>query len=323
MGRTRIRRHPRRGQALKNGNEQQNIGNGRSRRFAALAVVAALVLVAGVSLAAGCARGEQPGDGTTNGLTGTLVVRGSDTMVNLSAAWAEGFMAANQAAEVSVQGGGSATGFTALIDGSAELANASRAIKAEEAQALTDKGKPAAVEHIVAYDAVTMIVNPQNSVVSLTMTQLSDIFTGKVTNWKDVGGPDLAITVYSRESSSGTYAFVQEHVMGKADYSTSARLMPSTESIVQAVAQDKTAIGYVGLGYVTETVKGLAVAKDSTLAPVTASVASVLDKTYPVARPLYVYSVGQAGELAQAFIDFCTSEAGSAITTELGFVPVE
>jgi phosphate transport system substrate-binding protein len=252
----------------------------------------------------------------------TLVIRGSDTMVNLTAAWAESFMAANQGVQVSVQGGGSSTGFAALVDGSTDLANASRPIKDSETKALEAKGKPP-MEFIVAYDAVTMIVNPANPLKSLTLAQFSDILTGKVTNWKDVGGPDQGITVYSRESSSGTYAFVQEQVMGKADFVSSARLMPSTESILQAVAQDKTGLGYVGLGYVTSGVSVLGVAREAGATPVVPTVASVLDKSYPISRALYIYSAGAPSVLGNSFIEFCVSQTGGQITQEMGFVPIK
>lgn len=231
-------------------------------------------------------------------------------------------MNANPGVQVSVSGGGSATGFAALVDGSVDLANASRPIKDSERKALEDKGK-APVEHVVAYDAVTMIVNPSNTVRSLTMAELADILTGKITNWKDVGGPDSPITVYSRETSSGTYAFVKEHVMKGEDYAASARLMPSTQSIVEAVAQDRTGIGYVGLGYVTDTVVALSVAPEAGAQPVVASVDTAANGTYPLARPLFIYSAGEPGELAQVFIDFCSSEAGCRIAADLGFVPAQ
>lgn len=254
-----------------------------------------------------------------SGQGGALVIRGSDTMVNLSGAWAEAFMQANPGVRVSVIGGGSATGFAALIDGSADLANASRPIKDSESTSLAAKGKPA-VEHVVAIDAVTMIVHPSNPVRSLTMDQLADIFTGRVTNWKDVGGPDLPVTVYSRETSSGTYAFVKEHVMKNADYTASARLMPSTESILQAVAQDKGGIGYIGTGYLTDAAAALSVAGAEGSDPVRPTVEAAASGLYPLARPLFVYSAGEPSQLAQAFIDFTTSEAGRRITTEMGFV---
>lgn len=287
--------------------------NGRTLgRAVTMWLALALAMAAAVGMVSGC---------TKETAAGSLVVKGSDTLVNLSAAWAEAFMEANEGVEISVQGGGSSTGFKALIDGMADLANASRPIKDSERQALEAKGK-VPVAHVVACDAVNMVVHPSNPIRSLTMQQLSAILTGQVTNWKSLGGEDRPITVYSRETSSGTYAFVREHVMGDQDYVFSARLMPSSESILQAVSQDATAIGYVGLGYVTEAVRVLAVAVDDASPAVPPSIETVNDGSYPVARPLFVYSAGEPGDLGKAFIEFCTSEAGRAITEEMGFVPV-
>lgn len=288
----------------------------RSGSTLARFAVAALVVAVALSGATGCRR-EPP---VTDGLSGTLVIRGSDTLVNLSAAWAEAFMELNPGVQVSVSGGGSSTGFAALIDGSGDLANASRPIKSSERQALETKGKPA-VEHVVALDAVTMIVNPSNPLESLTMGQLADILTGRVTNWRQVGGSDQAITVYSRETSSGTYAFVREHVMGNEDYVASARLMPSTESVLQAVAQDRGGLGYIGMGYLTPAVKALKLAPTADATPVEATEENAVSGAYPLARPLYVYSAGEPGEIARAFIEFATSEAGRRIAVEMGFVP--
>lgn len=279
--------------------------------FAGSLTVLALGLVV-----SGCGVSERP---IADGLNGTLVIRGSDTLVNLSAAWAEAFMEAHPGVVVSVSGGGSSTGFAALIDRSVDLGNASRPIKDTERQALADKGTPA-VEHVVALDAVTMIVHSSNPLNDLTMAQLSSILTGAVTNWSELAGPDQAITIYSRETSSGTYAFIKEHVMGDADYAASARLMPSTEAILQAVAQDVGGIGYVGLGYVTDSVRALKVAAAAGDDPVEATTANAASGVYPLARNLFVYSAGEPNELARAFLDFCTSEAGRAITEEMGFV---
>jgi len=282
--------------------------------------ILAVVIAAGLTLCApsGCAG---PADGQAPGGPGeTLVIRGSDTMVNLVAAWAEGFMSANPNLRVSVQGGGSASGFAALIDGSTDLASASRPIKVSEIKALEAKDK-SAIERVVAYDAVVFIVNPHNPVSDLTMAELSGILTGGITNWKDVGGPNTEITIYGRESSSGTYAFVQEKVMGGADYVTRARLMPSTVSIAQAVAQDKTGVGYVSLGYLTSLIKIVGVAQDSVSAPVVPSAVTVLDSSYPIARSLYFYSAGAPSRSGEAFVEFCLSKIGADIASEVGFVP--
>lgn len=279
-------------------------------------MTAVLVLTVAAGALSGCGGNEAAGDEEET----TLVIRGSDTLVNLSAAWAEAFMEANPGYQVSVSGGGSSTGFAALIEGSVDLANASRSIKDSERQALEDKGTPP-VEHVVAMDAVSIVVHTSNPIESLTMAQLADIFTGRVTNWSAVGGEDREITIYSRDSASGTYAFVREHVMDEEDYAPAARLMNSNKAIKEAVAQDPTAIGYIGLGYVDDTVKVLAIAADENSEPVAPSVESAASGAYPVARNLYVYSAGEPSELARKFIDFCTSEAGRAITEEMGFVP--
>ncbi|HCJ09818.1 MAG TPA: hypothetical protein DHW14_01430 [Clostridiales bacterium] len=304
--------------------EESTFGRERGRGLIGRAVctgrttlgLALVVLLVGGALA-GCGPGTAA-DGEGTG--GTLVVRGSDTLVNLSAAWAEAFMEANPGVQVSVSGGGSSTGFAGLIEGSVDLATASREVNDFERQALIDRGTPP-VEHVVAVDAVTMIVHPSNPVRELTMSQLADILTGQVTNWADVGGPDLAITIYSRETSSGTYAFVRERVMGNKDYAASARLLPSTYAIIEAVAQDRGGIGYVGMGYVTDAVVALKVAGDEASEPVEATVENVTSGAYPLARNLFIYSAGEPGPLAKAFIEFCTSETGRAITEEMGFVP--
>lgn len=288
----------------------------RSRHGSSWLVASALGVLVLALVTAGCGGGQ---DTTTDGLQGTLVIRGSDTLVNLSAGWAEAFMNANPGVMVSVSGGGSSTGFAALIDGSVDLGTASRPIKETERQALADKGTPA-VEHVVALDAVTMIVHPSSPITSLTMAELADLLTGRITNWSALGGPDQKVTVYSRETSSGTYAFVREHVMDDADYVASARLMPSTEAILQAVAQDIGGIGYIGLGYLTDEVRALTVAADAASSPVEATTENAADGTYPLARNLLVYSAGEPGELAQAFLNFCVSEPGKAITEEMGFV---
>lgn len=279
----------------------------------------ALVLLAAVAL--GCARGRPGGPGSSGPGDGALVVRWSDTMVNLAAAWAEAFMAANPGVEVSVSGGGSSTGFSSLIDGSTDLADSSRAIRDSERRSLEAEGKTP-VEHVVAVDAVAVVVNPGNPVASLTVTQLAGLLTGRVTNWKDVGGPDLPVTIYSRETSSGTFAFMQERVTAKQDFTSEARLLPASEALLIAVAQDRGGLGYVGLGYITNDVRAVALAPDNApAAAVRPSSATAADGRYPLSRPLFIYSAGKPGQSAQLFIDFCVSEIGREITTEMGFVP--
>lgn len=252
-----------------------------------------------------------------------LQVKGSDTLVHVSSGWAENFMKANPDIEVSVTGGGSGTGIAALINGTADLANASRPIKDKEIKLAKENGVNP-MEWVVGMDGIGVIVNPKNPINELTMDQIKNIFTGKAENWKTVGGPNKGIVLYTRDSSSGTFAFFQEHVLGKDDYSVKARRMPSNSAIVQSVADDKYAIGYVGLGYVTEAgdrVKALLVKADDKSKGVEPTVATVKDGTYPISRALLVYSNGQPKGDVKEFVDFMLSEAGQKVVLDMGFVP--
>jgi len=285
-----------------------------------LAKVVLLVAIAGGVLS--CSKkSEEPSTGAKR----TVTVKGSDTMVQLVSTWAEAFMKAHPEVEVSVTGGGSGTGIAALLNGTTDLCAASREMAGQEKKALVDKGgKP--VETVVARDGIAVVVNPQNPINALTLEQLKKIFTGAYTNWSQAGGPNENVIVLSRESSSGTYVFFQEHVLNKADYTNQARLMPATSAIVQAVASDKAAIGYVGLGYAAEAkgkVKVLAVKKDSASPAVAPSDETVKAATYPIARALYFYTNGDPSGPAKEFAEFCLSGAGQKIVQEIGFVTVK
>ncbi len=261
------------------------------------------------------------------GLAGQAVqVKGSDTMVHLSSAWAEKFMQANPGMEVAVTGGGSGTGIAAVLNGTCDLANSSRDIKESERAAIRKKGfEPK--EYTVALDGIAVIVNPSNPLNTLSMNQIKQIYTGQAGKWKQVGGGDGKIVVYTRDSSSGTYAFFQEHVLGKKDYCVRARRLAATSAIVQAVSEDLNAIGYVGLGYVKEAgskVKVLAVkAKDSDSQGVLPSEETVKDKSYPIARGLFVLAKGEPQGAAKAYVDFMLGSQGQAIVREMGFVPMQ
>ena len=180
-----------------------------------------------------------------------LSIKGSDTMVHLVSSWAEEFMKSNAETDISVTGGGSGTGIAALINGTTDICAASRGMKEKE-QKQAEANKVSPVEIPVARDGIVLIVHPENQVNSLTIDQLRLIYTGKISNWKEVGGPDKPILLLSRESSSGTFVFFQEHVLNKEDFSNSARLLPGTSALVQAVAADRGAIAYVGLGFAAE-----------------------------------------------------------------------
>lgn len=254
----------------------------------------------------------------------SVTIKGSDTMVHLVSTWAEEYMKVNKDAEVSVTGGGSGTGIAAIINGTTDICASSRNITKEEMEKAKAKGFEAE-EITVARDGIAIIVNPSNPINELSMEQLKAIYTGESGNWRELKGSDEAIVVLSRESSSGTYVFFQEHVLAKEDYTPKARLMPATQAIVQAVAEDAGAIGYVGLGYAQGAgarVKVLKVKSSPSGEAVMASEENVKNGSYPVARPLFFYTKGTpAGEIKN-FVDFALGSEGQKIVKEAGYVPV-
>ncbi len=254
-----------------------------------------------------------------------ITIKGSDTMVHLASAWAEAFMVSHPDTDISVTGGGSGTGIAALLNGTTDVCIASRSIKTKEITLAKEKGLNPN-EIVTSRDGIAVVVNPGNPVTELTMEQIGKIYTGVYTNWNQLGGKDHEIVILSRESSSGTYVFFQEHVMKKKDYSPEAMLMPSTSAIIQSVTQDVWAIGYVGLGYgvqAADRVKMLNVKNDVESPAVAPSVASVQDTTYGIARPLFFYTNGVPTGVTKAFVEFALSEAGQAIVLETGYVPVK
>jgi phosphate transport system substrate-binding protein len=253
--------------------------------------------------------------------TATIRIKGSDTLLPLAQKWAESYMALNPGTSISVTGGGSGVGIAALIDGSTDIATASRKIKMDEKLKLQEAGK-SYVETIVAYDALSVIVNPDNKVKKLTREQLEDIFTGKITNWKDVGGDDLAIVCYSRESSSGTYEFFKEHVLSNKNYSSTCLMMPATASIIQSVSQTKGAIGYVGLAYVNSTVTALSVSYDKGTTYISPSLTTAMDKTYPIVRPLYFYYLKTVETYLKPAMTWVLGTDGQKIVKEVGYIPL-
>jgi phosphate transport system substrate-binding protein len=254
-----------------------------------------------------------------------LVIKGSDTMVHLVTNWAEAYMKQNPNAEVAVTGGGSGTGIAALINGTTDICASSREIKDKEKQLAKEKNVEAK-EVTVARDGIAIVVNPKNPIKEIDMQNLAQIFTGAITRWNKLGGGDEEILVFSRESSSGTYVFFQEHVLKNKDYTPKAKLMPATSAIIESVSADKGAIGYVGLGYALAAggkIKILAVKADANSPAVMPSDQTVIDGSYAVARPLYLYVSSKASQNAVAFIDFCLSETGQAIVREAGYVTVK
>lgn len=243
-------------------------------------------------------------------------------MLPLSQQEAENFMKTDSLTSVSIVGGGSGVGISALIDGTTDLAMSSRDLKMEEKLKLEDK-KVKLVETVVGFDALSVIVNPANTVTQLSREQLEDIFTGKIKNWKEVGGANEKIIVYSRESSSGTYEFFKEHVMGKKNYANDVLSLSSTGAIVQSVSQTKGAIGYVGIAYADQSVKSLGISYDQGKTFVQPSLATALDKTYPVSRPLYYFYDAAKVTLVKPYVDYVLSEAGQKVLADVGYIPVK
>ncbi len=254
-----------------------------------------------------------------------LTIKGSDTMVHLVSTWAEVYMEAHPEAEISVTGGGSGTGIAALLNGTTDICAASREMKQKEEDLAAQKGiEP--VEFTVARDGIAVVVNPANPIDALTLEQIRNIYIGTYTRWNQVGGPDEPIVVLSRESSSGTYVFFQEHVLEKKDYRQDALLMPATSAIIQSVSADKWVIGYVGLGYAVEAgekVKILGVKADDEAAVVMPSEETVDSGQYSIARPLYLYTAGEPQRPVKDFIDFCLGAEGQKIVRETGYVVVQ
>ena len=254
--------------------------------------------------------------------------KGSDTIVNLALAWAEKYQGEHPDVRISVTGGGSGTGIAALINKTVDIANASRKIKSEE----TDEAKANGVdpvEHIIARDAIAVIVNPENPVSKLTLQQISDIYSGKLTNWKEVGGDDRPIVRLSRETNSGTHVYFLEKVLrlgnkeDKTLFSMDTLLLPSSEGIIAEVRQNPNAIGYDGLGYVPKDLKVIAIAKETGGIYVLPTIATVNDKTYAIARDLYMYTNGEATGVIKEYLDWILSPEAQQIVADLGFVPAK
>lgn len=257
----------------------------------------------------------------------SLQNKGSDTMVNLALAWAEAYQLVEPSVSVSVTGGGSGTGITALANGTVDIANASRAIKKEEIAAMQAKGVDPQ-EFIVARDAIAVIVNLHNPVERLTLPQISAIYSGEITNWSQVGGEDRPIVRLSRETNSGTHVYFLEEVLrlGNPDlpvfFSPDTLLLPSSEGITAEVRDNPNAIGYDGLGYVVPEVKVLGIAETAGGEYYYPSVETVNNHTYPIARDLYMYTAGPPSPTEQAYLDWIFSAPAQKIVAELGFVPV-
>ena len=253
--------------------------------------------------------------------------KGSDTIVNLALAWAEAYQELRPNISVSVTGGGSGTGISALINGTTDVANASRKIKPEEIESIQESGSDP-VEFIIARDAIAILVHRDNPIDSLTLQQISDIYSGNINYWSEIGGEKRPIVRLSRETNSGTHVYFLEQVLRLGDksnqtlFSQDTLLLPSSEVISAEIRDNPNAIGYDGLGYVTEDMKVVAVAKDNDLKPVLPSIETVNNNTYPISRDLYMYTAGEPPKIIREYLDWIRSPEAQLIVIELGFVPL-
>jgi phosphate transport system substrate-binding protein len=284
-----------------------------------------LALLASSLVLAACA---PPGNSEAAPGVRAIENKGSDTMVNLALAWAEAYQQVNADVRLSVTGGGTGTGLAALINGTVDIANASRAIKTEELEKAQANGiEPK--EFIVARDAIAIITHLSNPVSQLTLQQLSAIYRGEIANWKELGGEDRPIVLLSRETNSGTHVFFLENVVrlsqkeNKDLFAPETLLMPSSEGITAEVKQNPNAIGYDGLGYVTPEVKVIAIAKDDQSPYVLPTAQSANDKSYPIARDLYMYTRGEPAGMVKAYMEWLLGPEAQKIVAKLGFVPVK
>lgn len=248
-------------------------------------------------------------------------IKGSDTVLPVAQQTAEQFMKQHPDGRVTVTGGGTGVGISALMDNTTDIAMASRPIKFSEKMKIKEAGEEVE-EVIVAYDDLAVVVHPSNPVKQLTRKQLEDIFRGKITNWKQVGGEDQKIVVYSRETSSGTYEFFKESVLKNKNYMAGSLSMPATGAIIQSVSQTKGAIGYVGLAYVSPRIKTLSVSYDDTHYA-TPSVENATNKSYPIVRPLYYYYNVKNKDQVDPLLQFILSPQGQDIIKKSGYIPVK
>jgi phosphate transport system substrate-binding protein len=294
--------------------------------YSSLACIGYILLVS--SLLAACRSANAQAPSAETNPQRAIQNKGSDTMVNLALAWAETYREVNPDLLIAVTGGGSGTGIAALINGTVDIANASRQMKEDEiAEAQANGIEP--VEFIVAIDALAVAVHPSNPVSQLTIDQLADIFTGRITNWQAVGGNDAPIVLLSRESNSGTHVYFLEEVVRKGDsenkdiFAPQTLLMPSSVGITSELRRNPNAIGYDGLGYVDPAhEKLIAITTDPNLPYVLPSVATGMDGSYPIARPLYMYTAGQPTAATAEYLDWIQGAEGQQIVAELGFVPL-
>ncbi|MBP1607832.1 MAG: Phosphate transporter, periplasmic phosphate-binding protein PstS [Acidobacteria bacterium] len=272
-------------------------------------------LVFALLLVAGCGGGSGPS-------AKVVTIKGSDTMVILAQRWAEIYMGLHADVSIQVTGGGSGTGIAALINGGTDICAASRPMKDKEKEQVRSRRGKEVVETPVALDGVAIYVHQTSHLQSITQAQLKGIYTGKMTNWRDVGGEDTRIVAYSRENNSGTYVFFKEHVLNNEDFARDMQTLPGTAAVVNAVSKDPASVGYGGIAYAT-TIRTLPVRRDDSSAPVQPSLETVQSGEYPLSRNLYFYTAGEPSGEAKAFIDWVLSQEGQKICEAVGFYPLK
>jgi phosphate transport system substrate-binding protein len=250
-----------------------------------------------------------------------ITIKGSDTMVILAQKWAEVYMKSNPDVVIQVTGGGSGTGISALINGATDICNSSRPLKKSEMDKLKDRYSSYGIEIPCAKDGITIFLHESSPIKELTLKQLSDIFSGRKTNWKNFGGPDAPIKLYGRENSSGTYVFFKDAVV-KTDYAASCQTLPGTAAVVNAVSKDKNAIGYGGAAY-AKGVKHCKVKKDDTSPGYEATPETVKANQYPITRYLYMYMANRPTGEIKKYVDWILSSEGQKYVSSVGYFPVK
>jgi len=284
-------------------------------------IIVFFVITAVIVVLFSCRPGRPGGEPEAEGFVGEIQVKGSDTLLLLAQRWAEEFMAVNPEAVVQVTGGGSGVGIAALIDGTTDVANSSREVKDEEVEECEANGVDV-LEFTVAMDGISVIINSDNPVESLTLAQIKDIYTGRTKNWSELGGPDATIVCYGRQSSSGTYVYFKEHVLEGEDYRTDTQELAGNSVLCDSVARDVGGIAYVGVGYAEQRddVKVLGVIAEEGADPVKPTNETVANGTYPISRYLYNYTNGKPESVTKAYLEFALSGVGQKIVEEVEYV---
>jgi len=290
----------------------------------------AAALVAACLSQTGCQKSESAGSGGAGSSPKTTIQNiGSDTMVNLAQAWAEAFAKVDPSISVEVSGGGSGIGVAALINGTCDIANSSRKLEPEEVEKAKEKHGHEPKEFLVAFDALAIYVHPSNPLNEISLEELSEIYRegGNIEKWSQVGatlaGGDEIIRV-SRQNNSGTYHYFREMVVGKkSDFKLGSRDMNGSKDVVELVSRTPNAIGYSGLGYRTDKVKVLKVSKKKGGPYVEPSIPTTWDNSYPIARPMFMYTPGQPPAHVQKYIDWILTDVGQEIIKESGYVPLQ